>query len=138
LGNRFFEILNTLSHSKQDQRDSEDFEQLYQPYVADLYFSLFIDTIMDANRMNRLCALGSDIPKSVHYGYYLNKIRPAKRFSKRWPKAEKDDVIELIKDYYGYSTVKAKEALAVLSEEQIKEIIKKSDRGDKNNERGHY
>jgi hypothetical protein len=84
--------------------------------------------------MNRQTALDSEMPKGVHYGYYLNKVRPAKRFSKSWPKAKKDDVIEVIKEYYGYSTLKAKEALSVLSDEQIEQIIKKSDRGEKKNE----
>ena len=84
--------------------------------------------------MNRHIVINPDSPKNVHYGYYLNKVRPSKRFSKSWPKSKKDGVIEIIKEYYGYSTIKAMQALNVLSDEQIEIIIKKSDRGEKKNE----
>ena len=56
------------------------------------------------------------------FNFFINIIRPRKRFSK-WFKPETENDVEVIKEYYGYSNQKAKEALNLLSDDQI-EIIK--------------
>lgn len=126
MADKFFQYLNSLSQTKEDKRTDYDFEDQYDCYKTDLFFSLFIDTIMDANRMNRANGLGIDFSKKAHYGYYLNKVRSRKRFSGSWPKRKKDEMIGIIQSYYGYSVAKARQALEVLSEEQIEQIIKKT------------
>ena len=62
------------------------------------------------------------------YDFLLNIIRPRKRYSK-WLKKSKNDNIDLIKKFYGYSYTKAKDVVDILSEDQIEHIRSKLDTG---------
>lgn len=126
--NKIFDFFRAQSQTKVDMRDDPDFEKLYLPYLADIHFSLFIDTLMDADRMNRQSGLGS-ISKESHFLYYLNKVKPRKRFAGKWPKSKRDEMIGLIREYYGYSIPKARQALACLSDKQINEIKRRTKKG---------
>lgn len=126
--NKIFEFFKSQSHTKIDMRGDPEFDRLYLSYLADTHFSLFIDTIMDANRMNFELGRGT-IPKSAHYLYYLNKLRPRKRFTGKWPKRKKDEMIGLIQEYYGYSIPKARQALKCLSDKQIDTIKRRLEKG---------
>ena len=65
-----------------------------------------------------------------------NSIRPMKRGFQPWQKSKQDENIECVKEYFGYSNAKAKEALRILTDEQIAEIKIKTDKGGvKNNGR---
>jgi hypothetical protein len=46
-----------------------------------------------------------------------------------WQKSKKDENIDCVKTYFGYSNQKAKEALRILTDEQISEIRIKTDKG---------
>ena len=52
----------------------------------------------------------------------LNTVRSQKRPFAKWVKSEKSDNIECIKTIYGFSDTKAREALSLLSKEQIQEL----------------
>jgi hypothetical protein len=52
-----------------------------------------------------------------------------KRKFAAWQKSTKDKDIECIKTYFGYSNQKAKEALKILTDEQIAEIKRRTDKG---------
>ena len=52
----------------------------------------------------------------------LNSIRKKKRFGGKWLSQKKVKDLEVVKEYYGYSNTKAKEALNLLSDSQIDEI----------------
>ena len=85
-------------------------------YVVNRCLSYFPDTIFHANQMN--CIPSMD--KKMHFDYLLNIIRKRKRFSK-WLKAEGDSSnIEVVKEYYNYSERKAREALKILSDSDLK------------------
>jgi hypothetical protein len=71
------------------------------------------------------------IPKEWQFSFFLNTISKKKRFSK-WSKKDKETKsIQLVKEYYGYSTEKAKEALSVLSSEHLNMIEEKLYKGGK-------
>ena len=61
----------------------------------------------------------------------LNSLRSRDRFTP-WLKAKKIKNIEYVKEYYGYSNEKAKAALDVLSDEQIKTIKDSLSKGGNN------
>ena len=105
---------------------NQECESTYLPYIINRCFSGFIDTILIANEMN----LNSHLDKKLQYDFYINIIRPKKRFSP-WLKKEKLDSLEYIKQYYGYSDEKAKVALKILTDEQIEFIKSKLNRGGK-------
>lgn len=52
----------------------------------------------------------------------LNTVRSMKRPFAKWAKAEKNDDLECIKMAYGLSDSKAREALRLLSKEEIQKL----------------
>jgi hypothetical protein len=60
----------------------------------------------------------------MQYHYYLKSIRKYNRPFQKWQKLTKTDDMYLVKEYYGYSNEKAKDALLILTKEQIAEIKK--------------
>jgi len=80
--------------------------------------SMFYDTVMHSNEMNGLHFL----PKRMQFHYFINSIRKKRRFGGKWLSQTKLKNLALIKEYYGYSNSKAKEALNILSENQIENI----------------
>ena len=118
------EILNSINYSKKDILTDPQQEKEYVPFVVNRCLSYFPDTILHANEMNRL----NSLDKKIQYEYYLKSIRSRKRFSK-WLKKESDDDIDIIKKYYGYSDKRAREALRILTKEEIKSIKKELDIG---------
>jgi hypothetical protein len=62
----------------------------------------------------------------------INTIRKRKRFSK-WFKPEESASIDVVKEYYGYSNEKARQALTLLSNEQIEQLKQKVSKGGKRN-----
>ena len=83
-----------------------------------------LDTIMFANEMN----ISSQLDSDMQYSFYLNSVRKRKRFS---PWLRKDEVKDLdsVKRYYGYSNEKAKQALRILTKEQLNFIKSKFETG---------
>jgi hypothetical protein len=99
-------------------------EKAYAPFVVNRCMSYFPDTLLHANEMNRL----NFLDKKVQYDYYLRSIRSRKRFSK-WFKKEDSEDIDRVKQYYGYSDKRAREAIRILTPEQLKNIKKELDIG---------
>ena len=112
------DFLNSINDTKVNAMDTDiNCERLYIPYVVNRCMSYFPDTILYANEMNRFAG----IPNKLQYDYYLNSVRKRKRFSK-WLKNEISDDIDLIKQHFGYSEKKAREALEILGEAGLAEI----------------
>jgi hypothetical protein len=86
--------------------------------------SYFNDTILMANEMN----LNSHLDKKLQYHFLINIVRKRKRFSK-WAKPETESDIEAVKEYYGYNNEKARQALTLLSPENINIIKQKVNKG---------
>jgi hypothetical protein len=122
-----FDFVNSINQSKKDLMTGTEndtaAEASYVPFVVNRSLSYFPDTIMHANVMNEL-----QPTNKLQYHYLLNSIRPAKRFSK-W--AKRDDVgdLDAVKEYYGYSTEKALQALSILSSDHLRVIKEKLQSG---------
>jgi len=102
----------------------------YAPFIVNRSLSYHLDCVLYANEMN----LHPGVDKDMQYQYFLNSIRPMKRGFQPWQKSKTDENIECVKAYFGYSNAKAKEALRILSDEQIAVIKTKTDTGGvKNN-----
>lgn len=118
------EILNSINYSKKNILTDSQQEKEYVPYVINRCLSYFPDTLLHANEMNRL----NFLDKRVQYDYYLRSIRSRKRFSK-WLKKEEVDDLEIVKKFFNYSEKRAREALKILSKDDIKNIKKQLDIG---------
>ena len=73
---------------------------------------------LNANEMNGLHFL----PKTMQFHYLINSIRKKKRFGGKWISQAKLKDMEVVKEYYGFSNAKAKEALNLLTKDQIENI----------------
>jgi hypothetical protein len=118
------EYLNSINYSKKNLMVDAQTEKAYAPFVVNRCMSYFPDTLLHANEMNRL----NFLDKKVQYDYYLRSIRSRKRFSK-WLKKEESEDIDRVKQYYGYSDKRAREAIRILTPEQLKNIKKELDIG---------
>jgi hypothetical protein len=124
----FKEIIPSILEKKKSVfRDELDYKD-YNPYIINRALSYHTDCVLYVNELNKYPSLEKDL----QYQYLLNTIRPMKRKFQPWQKSEVDKNIECVKIYFGYSNEKAKEALRILTEEQIAEIIIKTDKGGVN------
>ena len=73
---------------------------------------------MHSNEMNGYHFL----PKKMQFDYFINSIRERRRFGGRWLTQKKVKDLELVKEYYDYSNSKAKEALSILTNDQLENI----------------
>jgi len=117
------DYLNAINFSKVNLLDTDDetWAKKYPPYVINKCLSMFYDCIAQANEMNGYHFLD----KKVQFHFYINSIRKRKRFGDKWLSQAKLKNLEYVKEYYGYSNEKAKDALNILTEKQI-EVIKES------------
>jgi Bacteriophage clamp loader A subunit len=123
-----FDFVNSVSHNKQDLFKEDISESDYVPFVVNKSLSYFADTILYANEMNKV-----GVDNKLQYHYLLNTIRPAKRFAK-WVKRENIEDVAAVKQFYGYSTEKATQALTILSSDNLHYIKQKLQRGEDNDQ----
>jgi len=122
-----FDYINAINFTKQNLFEDAQAHKDYNAWIVNKGLSYFPDTLLYANEMNRHYG----IPKNWQFSFLLNSITKKKRFSK-WSKKETiSESLLLVKDYYGYSNEKAKQALALLSEEQLAMIEQKLYKGGK-------
>jgi len=119
--------LNSINYTKKNLIDEDpSMEREYSPYIINRCLSGHLDCVMFINEMNRYHFL----PKKIQYDFLLNSLRTKKRFA---PWLRKDEIkdLELVKRYYGYSNEKAKQALKILTKEQLNFIRSKFETGGK-------
>ena len=117
--------LNSINQTKKNLLDEDPtLEKEYPPYIVNRCFSGHLDCIMFANEMN----IHNNIPKKMQYDFYLNSLRKKKRFSP-WLRQDKIKDLDYVKRHYGYSNEKAKQALRILTKEQLTFIKSKFDTG---------
>ena len=123
------DYLNAINYTKEKLLDSEDemWEKKYAPFIVNKCLAPFPDTIMLVNEINQR----HHLDKKLQFDFLLNSLRTRKRFTP-WLKASKSKNLEYVKEYYGYSNEKAKSALKLLNDEQIKAIKDSLNKGGKN------
>ena len=128
MSHQLSDYLNAINVSKEPLLDeSETYsKQSYPPFVVTRCLSYFPDTLFAANEMNTRPHLDA----KMQFDFLRGAVRPRKRFSK-WLKREEDARITALTEYYGISTRKAREALSVLSEGDMEDILAAVDRGGK-------
>jgi nitrogen regulatory protein PII-like uncharacterized protein len=124
----FKEVVPSILQTKQNALVSEQDENDYVPFIVNKALSFHADCLHYANEMN----MNHHLDKKLQYDFLFHTVRGYKRPFQKWMKREKEEDIELIKEYFNFSTEKAKTAIRILSDNQIKEIKKKLDKGGKN------
>ena len=121
-----FEYVNAINMTKEDIMVDDLAEKAYNPFMVNRSLSYFQDTVLYANEMN----VNHTIDKRLQFDFLINMVRKRKRFSK-WQKAVSDSDVEVVKEYYGYNNEKARQALTLLTSEQVDVLRQKVYKGGK-------
>ena len=117
--------LNSINQTKKNLIDEDtSIEKNYPHYIINRCLSGHLDAVMFANEMN----MYSFLPKKMQYDFFINTLRTKRRFSP-WIRKDLVDNLDCVKRYYGYSNEKAKQALKILSKEQLDFIKSKFEIG---------
>ena len=115
--NKPFDYINAVNYTKEDIMITEEDESAYIPFITNKTLSYFPDTVMHANLMN----LNHIVSNKAQFSYFINSLRPRKRYTK-WVKKLENSDLDVVKQYYNFNNSKAESALSLLSTEQLDEI----------------
>jgi hypothetical protein len=113
-----FDYATAILQTKKELIVDDLTEKEYQPFLVNRALSQHKDCILFANEMNRR----HHLDKKMQNAFLLNTVRSMKRPFAKWAKAEKNDDLECIKLAFSLSDSKAREALRLLSKEQIQQV----------------
>lgn len=125
-----FDYANAINRSKKNLMRGTDNDALmekdYDAFKVNRSLSYFPDTVGMANEMN----IHHHIDNKLQFEFLLNIVRPRKRYAK-WSKKESGGDLALVKEYFGYNDSKALQALTILSDDDLRIIRKKLEKGGK-------
>jgi hypothetical protein len=123
------DYLKAINETKEPLMDTDDemWEKKYPAFIINKCLAPFPDTIFLVNEMN----INHHLDKKLQFDFLLNSLRTRKRYTP-WLKASKQKNLEYVKEYYGYNNEKAKSALKLLNDEQIKTIKDSLNKGGRN------
>ena len=125
------DYLYSINQSKKNILDDDPSAvKKYPPYVVNRCLSSFTDTVLYANEMNK----NSHLPNKMQYDFFLNSVKPRKRFSP-WTRKDSIDYLDVVKEYYGYNDDKALQALRILTKNQLDKISYLLRKGGNNGKR---
>lgn len=119
-----FDFVNSIQYDKKDLIVDDWSERQYNPFIINKSLSFGADTVIQANEMNSR----PHLDKKLQFDFLRNIVPAKKRFNK-WVKKEKLEAIDIVKQYYGYNSIKAQEAASILSQKQIDLIKQKLKKG---------
>ena len=125
------DYLYSINQSKKNILDDDpDAVRKYPAYVVNRCLSSFTDTVLYANEMNK----NSHLPPKMQYDFFINSVKPRKRFSP-WARKDSIDYLDIVKEYYGYNDDKALQALRILTKDQLDNISYLLRKGGNNGKR---
>ena len=125
------DYLYSINQSKKNILDEDpDAVKKYPSYIVNRCLSSFTDTVLYANEMNK----NSHLPNKMQYDFFLNSVKPRKRFSP-WARKDSIDYLDVVKEYYGYNDDKALQALRILTKDQLDKLSYLLRKGGKNGKR---
>jgi hypothetical protein len=120
-----FDYVKSILQSKKQLIVDDLSEKEYQPFLTNRALSQHKDCVLYANEMNRR----HHLDKKLQNDFLLNTVRSMKRPFAKWAKVEKNDDLECIKLAFSLSDSKAREALRLLSKEQIQQLKEETYKG---------
>ena len=125
------DYLYSINQSKKNILDDDpDAARKYPAFVINKCLSSFTDTVLYANEMNK----NSHLPPRMQYDFFINSVKPRKRFSP-WARKDSIDYLDVVKEYYGYNDDKALQALRILTKDQLDKITYLLRKGGNNGKR---
>lgn len=121
----FKEVLPSILSTKQYQIQCEEDEKKYDAFMVNRALSFHKDCVLYANEMN----INFHLDKKLQYDFLFHGIKKGKRPYQKWIKPDFIENLSNVKEYFGYSDQKAKEALRILSDQDLEDISKKLEKG---------
>jgi hypothetical protein len=121
----FKQILPAILKTKENVFEDDPTYSDYNPFLVNRSLSYHLDCLLPAQQMN----INHFLDKCLQNAYLINSIRPMSRKFRPWIKKEKIDDLECVKEYFGYSNARAKEALTLLTDSDIVYIKNKTNKG---------
>lgn len=125
--NNLFQWVNDINAGRDPIRSSENparAEKDYNSYFTNKSLSYHPDAIMYVSEMN----VAHHIDNQLQVDYYINTLRPRKRFAK-WAKPVKSEDLAAVCEYYGINHARALEVLTVLTPDQLAELKIRIEKG---------
>jgi hypothetical protein len=113
-----FDYVNQILQGKKQLIVDDITEREYNPFLTNRALSQHKDCVLFANEMNQR----HHLDKKMQNDFLLNTVRSMKRPFAKWAKSEKNDDITCVKMVYGLSDSKARDALRLLTKEQIQQL----------------
>lgn len=121
----FKDILPSILEKKVSVVENDYDAKDYNPYLVNKSLAAHIDCLYFVQQMN----LYNQLDAKMQYDYLFNSIKRYKRKYQKWIKNDETKDLELIKEYYNYSSKKAKEVLLLFSKEDLNFIRETLDKG---------
>lgn len=119
---------NSIQQTKEYHDPDGLVEHKYSAWRTNGIMSNFIDTVLHANEMNTHYHLDN----KLQYDYLFHSVRKKKRFFKRTKAPTTKDseaAFAAVQSFYKYNNERTREALRILTQDQIDCIIKKQEKG---------
>lgn len=111
-----FDFANSINFTKENLIVDEATEKEYNPFIVNRAMGFAADTVIPANEMNAR----PHIDNKMQYDFLCGVVRKSKRYTK-WMKSEEEN-LEAVQEFFGYNFNKAKDALRILSTEDVNNI----------------
>ena len=121
-----FDFIKDISQNKKGIMNEET-QKYYKPFMINKYLSMDVTTILYAAEINQRPYM----PKEMQYDYYMSAIDKRNRFFK-YVKETSDENLAVVREYFGYGKKKAKEALSILSDDDIEYMKRRLNKGGHN------
>lgn len=112
-----FDLAHDLTTRERYDSDVSEMKS-YTKFLLNRTLSYHPDLIVYANEMN----IHIDVSDKLHYDYMHHSIDKKRRSKKYWAKSKKYEHLDMVKEYFNYSTPKTLSALSVLSDKDIEAI----------------
>ena len=123
-----FSFFTAINHKKDLLKDEPQAVILYNSAMINQLLSQYPDAILHVNEMNSR----PNCDDKLQFDYFLHSLRKGDRnIQTRTGKQSylDDNNLELVKEYYGFSTSKAKTALEILTDDELESIRKRLFKG---------
>ncbi len=118
---KLFDYLNAVTVDKEQlDFDNPEVAKGYQSFMINRFVSMSELFIPIVNEINRY-----DVPKEVHYEYYLNTIPKRKQYFKYIKKKKdlSDEDKKYIAEYFECSIREAEMYINLMKEEEVKDLL---------------
>jgi hypothetical protein len=123
-----FDFVKSIQKSKKDMIAEADdpavMTKAYSPWMVNKALSMYVDSILYANEMNRAHFLDND----MQYAYHLNSVRAMSR-KHTWFSKTSDKDLKLVQEHYKVNSTRASEIVKIIGSAGIETIKKKNAMG---------